>query len=109
MLNNGFLAAPDCETYALQDYNATTGYRVVGFYSQKRLSTLVLRRSTKIYHVSKLMSHRSKIKLLSYSSGGYPIMLIAIPLHSSTATFCPIGKFCKVTTFFRIVQGKFLV
>ena len=46
MTNNGFLAAPDCDTYALQDYNATTGYRVVGFYSQKRLSTLVLRRST---------------------------------------------------------------
>ena len=46
MLNNGFLAVPDCDTYALQDYNATTGNRVVGLYSQKRLSTLVFRRST---------------------------------------------------------------
>ena len=36
-------------------------------------------------------------------------MLIAIPLYSSTSTFCPIGKFCKVTTFSGIVQGKFLV
>ena len=36
-------------------------------------------------------------------------MLITIPLYSSTSTFCPIGKFCKVTTFSGIVQGKFLV
>ena len=36
-------------------------------------------------------------------------MLIAIPLYSSTSTFCPIGKFCKVTTFSGIMQGKFLV
>ena len=93
MTNNGFLAAPDCDTYALQDYNATTGYRVVGLYSQKRLSTLVFRQK----HLT------AQIKLLSYPSGSCPIMLIAIPLHSSTATFCPIGKFCKVTTFFRIV------
>ena len=44
MTNNGFLAAPDCDTYALQDYNVTTGYRVVGFYSQKM--TLVFGLST---------------------------------------------------------------
>ena len=36
-------------------------------------------------------------------------MLITIPLYSSTSTFCPIGKFCKVTTFSGIMQGKFLV
>ncbi len=50
MTNNGFLAAPDCDTYALQDYNATTGYRVVGLYSQKM--TLVFGPSTKTSHRS---------------------------------------------------------
>ena len=53
------------------------------------------------------MAQSSKINPLSCSSGGYPIVLNAIPLHSSTATFCPIGKFCKVTPFSRIVQVFF--
>ena len=68
--------------------------------------TFAFRPSTKRMAQSPIFQIKSP---LSYSSGGCPTALNAIPLHSTTSTFCPIGKFCKVTTFSGIVQGKFLV